>query len=105
MATRHPTRVINLRLRLDAWKLPFEYGRSWPGRAEAALKFIAGMLTFAGTPRPRFQVRLEGRLMAGTADREWRLWAIHISDDCFRLLRSPAWWARLDPLLAFTPAR
>jgi len=39
--------------------------RSWPGRAEAALKFGAGKLTFAGVPRPSFRARREGLLMAG----------------------------------------
>jgi hypothetical protein len=39
-------------------------GRSWPGRAEAALKFGAGKLTSAGVPRPSFRARREGLLMA-----------------------------------------
>lgn len=41
--------------------------RSWPGRAEAALKFGAGKLTFAGMQRPSFGARREGLLMAGRA--------------------------------------
>jgi hypothetical protein len=41
-------------------------GRLWPGRAKAALKFVAGKLTFAGMPRPSFRVRREGPLMAET---------------------------------------
>lgn len=42
------------------------YDRLWPGRAKAALKFVAGKLTSAGMPRPSFRARREGPLMAGT---------------------------------------
>ena len=43
---------------------------SWPGRAEAARKFVAGKLTFAGMPRPSFRARREGTLLAGSSHRE-----------------------------------
>ena len=52
--------------REGACKLPVADVRFWPGRAEAALKFVARKLTFAGMPRPSFRARREGPLMAAS---------------------------------------
>jgi hypothetical protein len=41
----------------DDWK--------WPGRAEAAVKFVAGKPPFAGTPKQVFRAGRDGRLVAG----------------------------------------
>jgi hypothetical protein len=38
-----------------------------PSRSEAALKFVAGKLPFAGMPRPIIRARREGQLLAGTS--------------------------------------
>jgi hypothetical protein len=38
--------------------------RSWPGRAIARARLVAGNLPFAGTPRQDFRARREGPLMA-----------------------------------------